>query len=62
VAKQQQSTGLSEFDWVFFVTKRVAGVPRRFPLDLTHASTPIAASGGFAGAAVWAAIQFGVPD
>ncbi|GMR00899.1 MAG: sodium:alanine symporter family protein [Gammaproteobacteria bacterium] len=35
-------------------------LPHAFALIFTHAFTPIAATGGFAGAAVWAAIRFGV--
>ena len=35
-------------------------IPDAFSLIFTHAFTPIAATGGFAGAAVWAAIRFGV--
>jgi AGCS family alanine or glycine:cation symporter len=35
-------------------------LPQTFTLIFNHAFTPIAASGGFAGAAVWAAIRFGV--
>jgi len=35
-------------------------VPAAFDLIFTYAFTPIAATGGFAGAAVWAAISFGV--
>jgi AGCS family alanine or glycine:cation symporter len=35
-------------------------VPSAINLIVVHAFTPIAASGGFAGAAVWAAIRFGV--
>lgn len=35
-------------------------VPKAFGLIFEHAFTPIAATGGFAGAAVWAAIRFGV--
>ncbi|MGD1983039.1 MAG: sodium:alanine symporter family protein [Chromatiaceae bacterium] len=35
-------------------------IPAAFGLIFTHAFTPIAATGGFAGAAVWAAIRFGV--
>lgn len=35
-------------------------IPHAFDLIFTHAFTPIAATGGFAGAAVWAAIRFGV--
>lgn len=37
-----------------------AEIPKAFSLVFTHAFTPIAAEGGFAGAAVWAAIRFGV--
>ncbi len=35
-------------------------IPEAFNLIFTYAFTPIAATGGFAGAAVWAAIRFGV--
>lgn len=35
-------------------------IPGAFGLIFTHAFTPSAATGGFAGAAVWAAIRFGV--
>ncbi|NQY25891.1 MAG: sodium:alanine symporter family protein [Piscirickettsiaceae bacterium] len=35
-------------------------LPAAFELIFTHAFTPVAATGGFAGAAVWAAIRFGV--
>jgi len=35
-------------------------IPAAFSLIFTYAFTPAAATGGFAGAAVWAAIQFGV--
>ena len=35
-------------------------VPDAFNLIFTYAFTPVAATGGFAGAAVWAAIRFGV--
>ena len=35
-------------------------IPQAFDLIFTYAFTPIAATGGFAGAAVWAAIRFGV--
>jgi len=37
-----------------------AELPQAFALIFGHAFTPIAAAGGFAGAAVWAAIRFGV--
>ena len=35
-------------------------IPAALSLIFTHAFTPVAATGGFAGAAVWAAIRFGV--
>ncbi|MGM0768128.1 MAG: alanine/glycine:cation symporter family protein [Pseudomonadota bacterium] len=35
-------------------------IPNAFALVFTHAFSPVAAEGGFAGAAVWAAIRFGV--
>ncbi|HEC84090.1 MAG TPA: sodium:alanine symporter family protein [Thioploca sp.] len=35
-------------------------IPQAFNLIFTYAFTPVAATGGFAGAAVWAAIRFGV--
>lgn len=35
-------------------------IPAAFELILTHAFTPISATGGFVGATVWAAIRFGV--
>ena len=35
-------------------------LPAAFELIFVHAFTPVAATGGFAGAAVWAAIRFGV--
>jgi AGCS family alanine or glycine:cation symporter len=35
-------------------------IPAAFELIFIHAFTPVAATGGFAGAAVWAAIRFGV--
>jgi AGCS family alanine or glycine:cation symporter len=37
-----------------------AAIPEAFRLIFVHAFTPIAATGGFTGAAVWAALQFGV--
>ncbi|MBT00103.1 MAG: sodium:alanine symporter family protein [Oceanospirillaceae bacterium] len=37
-----------------------AEIPHAIDLILTHAFSPAAAEGGFAGAAVWAAIRFGV--
>ncbi len=38
----------------------VDAIPAAYGLIFTHAFTPTAATGGFAGAAVWAAIRFGV--
>jgi len=38
----------------------IQAIPHAFSLIITHAFTPVAATGGFAGAAVWAAIRFGV--
>ncbi|MGH1405822.1 MAG: alanine/glycine:cation symporter family protein [Rhodomicrobiaceae bacterium] len=38
----------------------VDAIPGAFSLIFTHAFSPVAATGGFAGAAVWAAIRFGV--
>ncbi len=38
----------------------IAEIPAAIGLIVTHAFTPVAAEGGFAGAAVWAAIRFGV--
>ncbi len=37
-----------------------AAIPDALALIIKHAFTPVAATGGFAGAAVWAAIRFGV--
>jgi len=37
-----------------------AAIPEAFSLIFTYAFTPVAATGGFAGAAVWAAIRYGV--
>ena len=37
-----------------------AQIPDAIALVFTHAFSPVAATGGFAGAAVWAAIRFGV--
>ncbi|WP_418139277.1 alanine/glycine:cation symporter family protein [Oceanimonas smirnovii] len=38
----------------------IGEIPAAFSMIVEHAFTPIAAQGGFAGAAVWAAIRFGV--
>jgi AGCS family alanine or glycine:cation symporter len=42
------------------LTINAAEIPAALGLIFTHAFTPVAATGGFAGAAVWAAIRFGV--
>ncbi|WP_243734489.1 alanine/glycine:cation symporter family protein [Photobacterium lutimaris] len=38
----------------------ISDIPAAFSLIISSAFTPVAAQGGFAGAAVWAAIRFGV--
>jgi AGCS family alanine or glycine:cation symporter len=45
---------------LIILTMNIEMLPHAFSLIFTHAFTPIAATGGFAGAAVWAAIRFGV--
>ncbi|OAD20039.1 sodium/alanine symporter family protein [Candidatus Thiomargarita nelsonii] len=45
---------------VIILVLNAAEIPKAFELIFTYAFTPAAATGGFAGAAVWAAIQFGV--
>ncbi|NOQ80927.1 MAG: amino acid carrier protein [Methylophaga sp.] len=45
---------------IVILVMHVSMLPAAFELIFTHAFTPIAATGGFAGAAVWAAIRFGV--
>ena len=35
-------------------------IPNAIAMEFTHAFSPVAAEGGFAGAAVWAAVRFGV--
>ncbi len=42
------------------IVMNIEAVPAAFGLIFSHAFSPIAATGGFAGAAVWAAIRFGV--
>jgi AGCS family alanine or glycine:cation symporter len=42
------------------IALRIDALPAAFRLIFTHAFTPIAATGGFAGAVVWAAIRLGV--
>jgi AGCS family alanine or glycine:cation symporter len=48
------------FAGLFILILNIDAIPAAFSLIFTHAFTPIAATGGFAGAAVWAAIRFGV--
>ena len=45
---------------VIILALNIEKLPEAFSLIFTHAFTPVAATGGFAGAAVWAAIRFGV--
>lgn len=45
---------------VYILLINIEALPHAFSLIFSHAFTPIAATGGFAGAAVWAAIRFGV--
>ncbi len=45
---------------VVVLSINAAEIPAALGLIFTHAFTPVAATGGFAGAAVWAAIRFGV--
>ncbi|KHT64631.1 sodium:alanine symporter [Photobacterium gaetbulicola] len=52
---------------VFYITSglivlimNISAIPAAFGLIISSAFTPVAAQGGFAGAAVWAAIRFGV--
>jgi len=42
------------------IVMNIEAVPAAFGLIFSHAFSPIAATGGFSGAAVWAAIRFGV--
>jgi alanine or glycine:cation symporter, AGCS family len=42
------------------IAMNIDAVPEAFRLIFVHAFSPIAATGGFAGAVVWAAIRFGV--
>ncbi len=55
---------LMAFSYVFaglvILIGNYEALPQAISLIFTHAFTPIAATGGFAGAAVWAAIRFGV--
>jgi AGCS family alanine or glycine:cation symporter len=45
---------------VVVLALNISAVPDAIALIVKHAFTPVAATGGFAGAAVWAAIRFGV--
>ncbi|MFV2005184.1 MAG: alanine/glycine:cation symporter family protein [Gammaproteobacteria bacterium] len=45
---------------LFILIINIESVPSALSLIFTHAFTPTAATGGFAGATVWAAIRFGV--
>ncbi len=45
---------------IVILAMHASQIPAAFELIFTYAFTPIAATGGFAGAAVWAAIRFGV--
>jgi len=45
---------------IVILVMNASQIPAAFNLIFTYAFTPIAATGGFAGAAVWAAIRFGV--
>ncbi len=45
---------------IVILAMHASQIPAAFDLIFTYAFTPIAATGGFAGAAVWAAIRFGV--
>jgi AGCS family alanine or glycine:cation symporter len=45
---------------LLILVMNIGELPNAFGLVINHAFTPAAAEGGFAGAAVWAAIRFGV--
>lgn len=45
---------------IIVLSLNASAVPEAFGLIFTYAFSPAAATGGFAGAAVWAAMQFGV--
>ncbi len=45
---------------LIILASNLTAIPQALGLVFTYAFTPIAAGGGFAGAAVWAAIRFGV--
>lgn len=48
------------FAGLVILALNASSIPAALQLVFTHAFSPIAAQGGFAGAAVWAAIRFGV--
>ena len=45
---------------LYILITHASAIPGAFGLIFTHAFTPVAATGGFAGAAVWAALRYGV--
>jgi AGCS family alanine or glycine:cation symporter len=45
---------------LFVLLSNIAEIPAAFTLIIESAFTPVAAQGGFAGAAIWMAIRFGV--
>ncbi|MGD2082326.1 MAG: sodium:alanine symporter family protein [Chromatiales bacterium] len=45
---------------IYVLVANAGQIPEAFRLVISHAFTPTAAGGGFAGATVWAAIRFGV--
>ena len=45
---------------LYILITHASAIPAALGLILTHAFTPVAATGGFAGAAVWAALRYGV--
>lgn len=45
---------------LYILVGYAGAIPAAFSLIVTHAFTPVAATGGFAGAAVWAAMRYGV--
>ncbi|HEX2170984.1 MAG TPA: sodium:alanine symporter family protein [Dehalococcoidia bacterium] len=45
---------------LYILITHAGAIPAALGLIVTHAFTPVAATGGFAGAAVWAALRYGV--
>jgi AGCS family alanine or glycine:cation symporter len=45
---------------LYILVVYASAIPEAFGLVFVHAFTPVAATGGFAGAAVWAALRYGV--